>query len=453
MEGHSRCCFNHAIGLPSRRGKRHPIFNWQYEYLYKPLLEDNNPLDPKNKHVWVKKATGIGASEFYLRLMAWLCLRDDRFQNTVMAIVTGPRQLMTNDLMIRFKRFFQEFFIFDDPVHEATLNKVVVRSYPSKHPEALRSAPNISFFFIDEADFFEKSDQLEVIDSVERYIGKSDPYIVMVSTPNDPEGLFSKLEHEEEEKCVYKRFHIDYRIGLPNDIDKTNVYTHAEMQKAKSSWSFDREYDLKYLGHVGNIFNMNDIAAAFNDKYNPEENLSNYTIVRTMGVDPGFGSSSFALVVNQLVDGKCEIIYADEVDRGRPEECINLVERLVQEWHIHKVLIDGSAAGFIRDLKEDYREFLRWDLMKPEEIDQWITAVEGPLIVPVNFARHGENMLRHLELILQKRLIRIDKRYDKIEIALRTAESKGDKYQLDKDKTSHDDILDALRLSLLNLHL
>jgi hypothetical protein len=31
----------------------------------------------RNKHLWIKKATGLGISEFMLRFMAWLCLRDN----------------------------------------------------------------------------------------------------------------------------------------------------------------------------------------------------------------------------------------------------------------------------------------------------------------------------------------------------------------------------------------
>ena len=31
----------------------------------------------KEKHLWVKKATGLGVTEFMLRFMAWLCLRND----------------------------------------------------------------------------------------------------------------------------------------------------------------------------------------------------------------------------------------------------------------------------------------------------------------------------------------------------------------------------------------
>jgi hypothetical protein len=47
----------------------------------------------------------------------------------------------------------------------------------------------------------------------ERYIAKSDPYIVMVSTPNAPGGLFEAIEKEPETTCIYKRLKLDYTYG------------------------------------------------------------------------------------------------------------------------------------------------------------------------------------------------------------------------------------------------
>ena len=78
----------------------------------------------------------------------------------------------------------------------------------------------------------------------------------MVSTPNAPNGLFDKIEHEPEDSCIYKRLKLDYTYGL----DK--IYTKQEIDKAKKSPSFGREYDLQYLGLIGNTFHTADIERA-----------------------------------------------------------------------------------------------------------------------------------------------------------------------------------------------
>ena len=51
--------------------------------------ENSNRLNQgfKHKHLWVKKATGLGVTEFMLRLMVWLCLKDETYRNIQMCIV------------------------------------------------------------------------------------------------------------------------------------------------------------------------------------------------------------------------------------------------------------------------------------------------------------------------------------------------------------------------------
>ena len=78
----------------------------------------------------------------------------------------------------------------------------------------------------------------------------------MVSTPNASDGLFEKIEREPEKICLYKRLFLDYTYGL----DK--IYTRQEIALAQKSPSFEREYNLKYSGRVGNVFHTLDIEAA-----------------------------------------------------------------------------------------------------------------------------------------------------------------------------------------------
>jgi late competence protein required for DNA uptake (superfamily II DNA/RNA helicase) len=62
-------------------------------------------LIPSNsKHLWIKKATGLGISEFMLRFMAWLCLKDNALAGSQMCIVTGPRIDLAIALIDRMKK-------------------------------------------------------------------------------------------------------------------------------------------------------------------------------------------------------------------------------------------------------------------------------------------------------------------------------------------------------------
>jgi hypothetical protein len=65
----------------------------------------------KDKHLWVKKATGLGVTEFMLRMMAWLCTRnheDVSRNNQQMCIVTGPNIEMAIKLIRRLKNILKE---------------------------------------------------------------------------------------------------------------------------------------------------------------------------------------------------------------------------------------------------------------------------------------------------------------------------------------------------------
>src|SRR6187431_1361391 len=85
------CCFNHIIGLPLKDGNDKPL------YEYEQIIFDSLTTQNGNKHLWIKKATGLGVSEFMLRFMAWLCLKDNALSGSHMCIVTGPSRLIVGN--------------------------------------------------------------------------------------------------------------------------------------------------------------------------------------------------------------------------------------------------------------------------------------------------------------------------------------------------------------------
>jgi hypothetical protein len=158
-----------------------------------------------------------------------------------------------------------------------------------------------------------------------RDTSKSDPYIVMVSTPNAPDGLFERIEKEPEETCIYKRLFLDHTYGIGR------IYSEEEIEKAKASPSFEREYNLKYLGKIGNVFHTKDIEAAIEKgrKYKPDDFTPFYSFTsRSMGIDPAYGSSAFGIVVTQWVDGIVQILYAEEYHRPDYNEMLSTVYSL-----------------------------------------------------------------------------------------------------------------------------
>jgi hypothetical protein len=456
IKTNGECCFDHIIGLPTKEGVEKPIFDYE-KILYDALL-DNDSYNVSNhsfnhKHLWVKKATGLGVTEFFLRLMVWLCLRNNDYRNSQMCIVAGPNIDIAIKLIKRMKALIESklHVTFDSKETVLELNGCTIEAYPSNHIDAYRALDNPKFILIDEGDFFRKGEQEDVRHVSERYIAKSDPYIVMVSTPNAPDGLFERIEKEAEDTCIYKRLFLDYTYGIGK------IYTAEEIEKAKASPSFEREYNLKYLGRIGNVFHTKDIEAAIEKgrKYNPYTIGSSYFTPKSMGIDPAYGSSAFGIVVTQWVDNHIQILYAEEYHRPDYDKMLATVYGLISKYQVDKVYIDGANPSFIKSLKLQIGEEAEYDKViaryKSEGLgDNWGEYMK---IVPANFNKEHKAMLGHCKMILEhepgKIAINPDK-FDKLITALRTAVDNDG--TLDKEATSYNDIFDAFRLALKFYH-
>jgi hypothetical protein len=446
------CCFNHIIGLPHKDGTDRPLYDYQ-RMINDCLVTQNYNTSANQKHLWIKKATGLGISEFMLRFMAWVCFKDTALSGSQMCIVTGPRIDLAIALIDRMKRLFagssssKGLITFHTKETVIELNNAKIEAFPSHHLDAMRGLPNVSFILLDEADFFPPGQQQDARDVSERYIAKSNPYIVMVSTPNAPDGLFERIEKESEDTCLYKRIFLDYTYGIGK------IYTAEEIEKAKQSPSFEREYNLKYLGKIGNVFHTKDIEAAIEKgrKYDPDGFNPFHFSSRSMGIDPAYGSSAFGIVVTQWVDNHIQILHAEEYHRPDYNEMLSLVYGLISKYQVDKVYIDGANPSFIKSLKLQIGEEADYDKViaryKAEEFGD--DPTKDMIIAPVNFNKEHKAMLGHCKMILEheprKIAINPDK-FDKLITALRTAVDNDG--TLDKESTSYNDIFDAFRLAL-----
>jgi hypothetical protein len=400
-----------------------------------------------NKHVWIKKATGLGITEFILRYMAWLSVKDNALRESQMCIVTGPRIDLAIDLIDRLKKLFYERINATFYTRETVIdiNGVRIEAFPSHHLDAMRGLANVSFIFLDEADFFPPGQQQDARDVSERYLAKSNPFIVMVSTPNAPSGLFDRIERESEKDCIYKRIFLDYSFG----IDK--IYSREEIESAKRSPSFEREYNLKYLGIIGNTFHIQDIEEAVKIEYDPT--IMDPNCYRTMGIDPAFGSSSFGIVVTQLRDGKIQVIYADEFERPNYYDMMNKIWEIMKNCSgVDAIYVDAANPEIISTLKRELNEEDDWNLIheRLKYCKKNNLQIEREMkVIPVSFSTEATSMLARTKSLLEdkERLLAISPEFSKLIASLKTAIT-DDRGRLDKEATLYNDIFDAFRLSL-----
>jgi hypothetical protein len=138
-----------------------------------------------------------------------------------------------------------------------------VEAFPSHHVDTMRGLTDVS----DESDMYPPFQQKEVRAVMEGYIGKpnSNPTIVLVSTPKAPSGLMQQIELEAD--SLYHKLFFDYHYGLQGPYP---IYSEEQIQKARLSPEFGREYELQYLGLVGNVFSQASIENCQKIQNNPE---------------------------------------------------------------------------------------------------------------------------------------------------------------------------------------
>jgi hypothetical protein len=184
-------------------------------------------------------------------------------------------------------------------------------------------------------------------------------------------------------------------------------------------------------------------------EYNPDNIV--LEAKKSIGLDPAWGSSNFAIVVTQYVDGKIRVIFADEYPHPFFQAMIDKVFELRQRLgHVTNIYCDAANPEIIQELKRGVNE--TYDNQYVKDKIAWCRKnrllVENYMtIVPINFA-DGPNLLSHTKALLESpdNLIAIHPRYEKLLMSLKTAFAS--EMKLDKSETVYEDILDSFRMCL-----
>jgi hypothetical protein len=424
-----------------------PMLPYQ-NVLYRALRE--------NKRIWIKKARGLGVTTYFLYHIAYLCLTQLQPGDRVCVIV-GPRLEAAQDWLDRFKALLSRKFpgLFDkDKSTVAVLNQVKLEIFPSHHVSAMRGLDRVKFIMADEADYFPPGQQKEVRAVMEGYIGKtnSDPTIVLSSTPAAPQGLMQNIELEQN--SLYYKCFFTYEYGLEGPQP---IYSVEQIEQAKRSPDFRREFAGEYLGLIGNTFNISSInkAVMHGTKYN---NISpdNWTkgVHTLLAIDPAYSSSSrYGIVMTQYLNGKIVVIYAHEYTKPDYSDMIDEVFRLSHlVGGVTNILVDSSAPEVIASLrrafhKDQYSEnYLKEVIANAKKYN---VPIENRLfVIPKSFSMEGRQMLQHAVSIMDipEGAVAIPPQYQDLIVGLRTCTA--NEWKMIKENTSHNDLVDSYLMCL-----
>jgi hypothetical protein len=145
-------------------------------------------------------------------------------------------------------------------------------------------------------------------------------------------------------------------------------------QIAQRSPGWEREYNLKFLGGIGNLIPIRIVNESIEEYSLDASIIESPYFPKWIGIDPGYASSKFGICVVQYNNNKLEVVYTESLDKPLYTDSLHLVRRLVQRFSMCKVFIDASASHLIHELKHGYIEYISYEKLKPEQLDSQISS-------------------------------------------------------------------------------
>lgn len=247
--------FNKWLGLPI-----HQLLN--REIGIPKFQQDYYTAVKKHKHFAVNKTTGAGITEITLRMMLHATAHWPLTGNQL-AILNGTNMKEASVILARLKDVIinRQAWMIERSSNEILKlrNGRYFKIYPADHIDAIRSQPDLAFVFVDEAAFFEMKVErhINIRNAIERYIPKTDPWILWVSTPNGPWGVFYEIFNEAATRSG--PYDYDYMVIPYTTARELLSDQHIERMKKERSQTFEQEFNCKFLAPVNAAIPLDQI--------------------------------------------------------------------------------------------------------------------------------------------------------------------------------------------------
>ena len=142
--------------------------------------------------------------------------------------------------------------------------------------------------------------------------------------------------------------------------------------------------------------------------------LINRNIIEAPGIDTGFGSSAFGIVLLEFINGQIQVKIADEFEQVRYEDAVSKIKSILTRMNASsinqetlenvKIYVDASAPEFIRSLKvmvgeDDSPTYIKEQLDFCKKYD--MNIADYMTVIPVSFNAEAKNMLIHTKELFE----------------------------------------------------
>jgi hypothetical protein len=215
--------------------------------------------------------------------------------------------------------------------------------------------------------------------------------------------------------------------------------------------AYNSYYEAEFTATEGNLFPLEQVerAVELGKTVDLHGAIGDYYRPRSMGIDPGWGSSQFAIVITQAKHNHIEVLFAKQFARQNPADMVRYAWELAHRFNVRKIYVDGANPGYIRDLKRRFGEPQNYEHEMAQIIGQQYEPAHYMKVVPVNFNKKGREMIAHCQYFMSRGELALpEEEFQDLVVQIRSAQDDG-KGNLDK-KTNTMDLFDGWRLSMLN---
>ena len=439
-----RCnCFNCKIKWPVKNGHVYPLFDYQYRYL--SALE-------QHKLVACIKCRASGISEVTLRYMEWLALRNRKLSGSQFIIVSAPAEETSLSFMRRIRAHLEPI-LGNFESREKTIilpTGVRIQTMPSHNLLQLRGITNVSFLTLEESSFWHPNENSEILPIILPLKQKNeDIKIALISTPGEIGSLMHEVHLVPESETPFHKVYIDWRQVVGK------LFTRQEIEEAmRTNPAFEREMNLVFGYATSNVFNpmrIDDMIKGGAELEQQRQGVVPYEMIKMLGVDEGYSSSKFSIVMSGLTSGGIvEVLYSESYADADFNEMIGEVASIYRTYGVSNVWADGSQPEFIKPLKQvlgdthvnDYLEYQHHLEAKQRNLK------DNMKVIAVSFKRDGPDMLAHARRLLDAGALACSQTsWSEVVTSMMGAQA-TDEGKLLKNQSPHNDTLDALLLSL-----
>jgi hypothetical protein len=270
-------------------------------------------------------------------------------------------------------------------------------------------------------------------------------------------------ESRQEGEGQFQIKRISYRAALAScsACQKQNikeehddpVMSKAQLEGYKKMFGseFPAYFEAQFITLGGNVFELEHIerAEVLGDRV--DYTHPNVRAPKSMGVDPGFGSSNFAILITQMNNDRIEVIYTQEYRKGSPSGLLETAWELAFRYGVNKIYIDGANAGYVRDLKRMLGENTEFEKELRRIAQMGLKPDQFMRVVPRYFGTQGKEMLYNVQRFLQDGLLAIPNHHQFQPLLRQMRSAIEVNGSLDKSRNPLDS-LDALRLACSYYH-